>query len=63
MTRSAENQQTVEPHVHSWQPCGTAVEERDFSDGRRDYTAVITLAIRSCECGAVRKTEVARRYR
>lgn len=49
-------------HVHKWQPCGMAVENHQFFDGITNPWARITLAIRSCECGAIRRTEVGRVY-
>lgn len=61
--RGGEGGATVaEKHVHKWQPCGTAVENHQFFDGITNPWARITLAIRSCECGAIRRTEVGRVY-
>lgn len=50
------------PHVHKWQPVGTVKEQHRFYDGITNPLAMLTLAITSCECGALRRTEVARRY-
>ena len=47
-------------HVHEWEPVGMTTERRLVSDGRRDRFVTLKLAIRSCKCGAIRRTEVAR---
>ena len=58
--------ETVEKHVHEWQPCGTAQEETVLYSpvSAMDHVVVTqTFAIRSCSCGAVRRTEVGRKSR
>lgn len=55
-------QTVVAPHVHVWEPVGMTSERRRFFDGITNPQAEVKLAIRSCSCGAIRRTEVARRY-
>lgn len=53
-------------HVHEWEPCGTAQDEQVLYSpvSAMDHVLVTrTLAIRTCKCGAVRKTEVSRKER
>lgn len=52
----------AQAHVHKWEPVGMTTERRQFFDGITNPWADVRLAIRSCECGAIRKTEVSRVY-
>jgi hypothetical protein len=47
-------------HTHEWEPVGMTTERRLVSDGRKDWYVTIRLAVRSCKCGAIRRTEVSR---
>lgn len=53
-------------HVHEWEPVGVVDHETIFYSpvSAMDHTVVTQkLAVRSCKCGAVRRTEVGRKER
>lgn len=53
-------------HTHVWQPVGVAKDEQILYSpvSAADHVKVIReLAVTSCECGAIRKTEVSRKER
>lgn len=56
----------ADAHVHEWEPCGTTEHETVLYSpvSAMDHVVVTqTLAIRSCKCGAIRRTEVGRKER
>jgi hypothetical protein len=56
----------AEQHVHVWEPVGIVEHETVvYSPVSALDHAVVTqkLAVRSCSCGAVRRTEVGRKTR
>ena len=56
----------AEKHQHRWQPVGiTEVETVLYSPVSVLDHQVVTqkMAVRSCECGAVRRTEIGRKTR
>jgi hypothetical protein len=66
MTWEAPVSEWVDVHKHKWQPVGiTEVETVLYSPVSRNDHQVVTqkMAVRSCECGALRRTEVGRKTR
>lgn len=56
----------AEKHVHKWQPVGITEVETVLTSPVSVYDNVVVtqkMAVRSCECGAIRRTEVGRKER
>lgn len=56
----------TQPHEHEWEPVGiTEVETVIYSPvSAMDHVLVTQkIAVRSCKCGSVRKTEIGRKER
>lgn len=47
-------------HAHVWNPVGIVTERDVILDGRTERPIMRKLLIRSCSCGAIRRTEVGR---
>lgn len=60
-----EEKATVE-HTHEWEPFGTVTEDQILYSpvSAMDHVKeTVTYAVRSCRCGAVRRTAVASKSR